>query len=289
MDLLIDASALKDLACSRRFQFKILWGYRTEKSWYVKIGSAVHKLIELYSKGELDKFSIIQMMQFLSDRNLDPEKDSTPIKASLDAIRAHRMGEVVTDKDGVVGIEYRFLIKYATIDTTQVYLCGTIDRIEWVEDMPGVVTLDDWKSTSKPHQGIYTANDFAASLQLYFYLYVFKHYLKEKFPDVKGAFARIKAIHYNCFPGVVQPSSDVDLTPDIEAAIPLMLHDAVQKIINIDSLEEKIAYPEGLMYGECNRCDFWPVCQLKSEKEQKEYLHNNYKYKQYNPLKHGDE
>ena len=288
-DILVDATALSFLRCARNFQLRVLWGFTTPKPEWLALGSVTHKLIELHSSGKLPK-NPMELLGLLDKYGLNAEKHMATLLKMAPAIKQFPYGKVLIDRKGVPGIEYRFLIKYGTLlETFNVYLAGTMDRIEEMQELPGVMHVIDWKTTSKQY-GPWAANAFAMSLQLYFYLYVLKHFLRGLFDEaLSGAVARIMAIHYTSTPVMIQPSSFVELTEQVEDSIPRILDDSLTKIAAIIELGTELAYPEGLMYGACERCDFWEVCSKKNKHEAMDTLHSQYTKKPYNPLKHGDD
>lgn len=287
-DMLLDASALSDLRCARLFQFKILWGFRPPKSEYLIMGSCTHKLIEMYSTNRLPT-NPLALLEIFSKRGLDMEKYLPKLLATAGSLRTWGFHPIISDVDGTPAVEYRFLIRYGTLDKLTIFLAGTIDRIEEFPGLPGVVYVSDWKTTAKPHKGPWVADEFSKTLQLYFYLYVLKHYLQPKFPNITGAVARILAIHYNAMPVAIQPSGNVELLPHVEESIPKMLEDSVLKVQSILDLGEEIAYPEGLLYGTCARCDFQNLCAMKNTRVIQQELNCQFRQETYNPLKHGDD
>lgn len=285
VDLLIDASALKELRCARLFQFRVCWGMPFVANEYVTFGILGHKIAELKERGQLPN-SPLEWIELLKKFQLDMATYFTSLVGVVDALNTRNMPKIlVGDK---LGLEYRFLLEYQDIhvgDTLyHVSLCGTMDRIEEYQGDPTMALIRDWKTTSKPPTP-YVPEEFASGFQLRFYLWIFEQYLRERF-ERQYVCAKITTIHYRAPIVQLLDSAEIVLTEDLHRDIPQMIHDSLQKVVAIAELGDRLAYPEGTLYNACAHCDFKNICKLP-EKEILSLVAETEK-KPYNPLTHGE-
>lgn len=263
-DLLINATAMNLQGCARHYQVEAAWGYRNLGS-EAQFGINFHEFAkELALKKAVDLMSIkgndtalLQLCAFYQAMN--------PLRGS----------EILEDIDGKPCIEYPFMIPYMESELYRIFLCGTIDHIDFVD---GCVRIIDHK-TARSTQTKEVLRDYESHIQIPWYLWIMKHFLADRFPQpvkdliLKGmVFGQYHGVFISFTPAKFQLSNRIILTPDLETDIENLLNLAIQKAIWIHNLGQQLAPPEGMVNKLCKHCWLNNLCITKTHEHLIQFL-----------------
>jgi len=191
MEILIDASALKESACLRRFNYMVVQGYResVDGSYKAAYGNAMHRALKAFYSGEnLAKAIDLAVAYYEPYTQFIPQNEwRTPIHLIKSIRYYYRVGypfKLLTDNDNKPVLEVKFKIPYLKHTTmsniTDIYLVGTIDLIS---DYEGTVCLVDHKTHAPFHKGQSALSKFfkeyELSIQGMFYSWCYNQLTKQ--------------------------------------------------------------------------------------------------------------
>lgn len=181
--ILLDASALKLSACSRRLYLTVLEGYRSKvNNNDIEFGVAFHKFTAAveevndpsgFAKGIIESRNYFENTpMFIKDKKkyLTPNYLSAVCTDWYNKVRPKQNFSILRATDGSAMVEIPFELKYMEYDDCEVWICGTIDRI--VQVVGGSIVIRDYKTTSSWSKDEYFRS-YLLSVQLRLYLWAF--------------------------------------------------------------------------------------------------------------------
>lgn len=304
--LRIDASALKESACTRRFYWIVVDGYRKSINTNdVEFGSAVHEFIKvmrcnpnnyaLAIKAAQDRYKV-PMEQKPEKAYMTPDYLSkTCISFWQQWIEKDSYKTVVVDNEPLV--EQKFSYPYYADDKVQVLLCGTIDDICVNEH--GHYGIRDYKTTSVYKKADYMRS-YTLSPQLMFYRLVLSYYASTYPESILG---KISNQGVKCFidalflQGTTKPAEfkrseifnfNARQMTEFEALLRARIMNLVD-YVKADILPLR----EGMSNGACQTvygsCKFFEPCIQSDDVGQHHMLKRFFIQQTYNPLAFGEE
>ena len=306
----VDASALKESSCMRRFYWNVYSGYTSKlQTNDVEFGSSFHEFVKVmrHNPGRFDLATQAALKRFSVPMEVKPEKSYlTPeylLRVCLDFWQNYiekDQFETVVD-NGTPLVELGFCYPYYTSDDIEVQLCGTIDDI--CKHKHGTYALRDYKTTSVYKADAYL-DGYRLSPQLMFYRMVLGYYAKT-YPE--SIFAKIAKLDVACFidavflKGKTQPAefkrSEVFMfSADQMGEFELLVNKKVLALV--DALRASIAsgeipIREGMINGACQtvygHCKYFNVCKQLNMIHGQHMLNRYFIQRTYNPLAFGKE
>lgn len=305
--LRIDASALKESSCLRRFYWNCVSGYRSRLNTNdVEFGSAFHEFVkvmkenpdryDMATKAAIDRYSVPMTMK--AQKAYMTNTYLTQVCMSFWQKWVEQdLFETVKDESGKPIVEAKFSYPYYADNDVEVLLCGTIDDI--CKHRHGTYAIRDYKTTSSGKKDEYLAG-YNLSPQLLFYRLVLGYYART-YPD--SLFAKLAQQDVACFidaiflQGAAKPAefkrSEVFVfkkaqLDEFETLVQSRILDLV-KWVKANVLPSR----EGMLNGACQTvygpCKYFAAC-IQSDDVGRQHVLNKYFIQQeYNPLKFGEE
>ena len=137
--LRVDASAVKESSCSRRFFWNVVSGYREKLNTNdVEFGSAFHEFIKVMKLNGGNYAEAIMAAVERFNVPMEIKKDKQYLTAQYlqrlcirywDEYVKQDSFETLTGSDGKALVEEKFSFPYYADDQVEVALCGTIDDL----------------------------------------------------------------------------------------------------------------------------------------------------------------
>ena len=307
----IDASAIKQSACFKRFYQTVVDGYRSPFSVYeADYGTAFHLFVSTWKQTGDESEGLRTAIAFLKGVKSTPR----PSKSWLSTV--HLAGVIAKylntyEKDcwktcyieaepkSIAAVEQKFIIPFMREGDAEIVLAGTMDDICYHTTHKGLA-VRDYKTTSVWDIKNYL-KAYALSPQLIFYVYCLKQ-LNKLYPGklkLVGLDGQIGAFIDGIFlksklEDVVFARSDVFYFKDSDIlAFEDLLVILCKKVL--DAYHGRIdGYkPEGIINGACEThyglCSFFNVCNAPSKDASDFLLKSSFKQREYNPLKFGEQ
>jgi len=302
----IDASALKESSCLRRFYWNTISGYRSRVNTNdLEFGSAFHEFVRVM-KGDPGNYAAA--VKAAQDRYKVPmdikEKKQYMTATYLTNLCISFWQEWVEKddfetvvKDGKPLVELKFSYPYYADDQVEVLLCGTIDDI--CKHKHGTYALRDYKTTSV-YDSVAYLSGYLLSPQLMFYKMIVDYYGRT-YPN--SLFGELSTKNIACFidgvflSGASKPPSfkrsDVFVFNARQMA-------EFEKLVN-QRVMELVAYVkqnvlpdrQGMVNGACQtvygKCKYFNACIQSDEIGTIAALNKHFIQAEYNPLKFGME
>lgn len=300
--LRIDASALKESACARRFYWNVVSGWRTAVNTNdIEFGSAVHEFIKVMrlNPGRYDMAIQAAQKRFSVPMTVkDTKKYLTPTYLTTTCLNFWQdwiekdQFETCKAEDGTPLVELKFSYPYYADDQVEVLLCGTIDDI--CKHKHGTYALRDYKTTS-----VYRADDYLAgynlSPQLLFYKMIVDFYGRT-YPD--SLFGEYSKRNIACMidalflkgaskPAEFKRSEVFVFEPTQVAEFERLVR---QRIMNLVDYVKREVLPEreGMVNGACQTvygpCKYFGACIQRDAVGTELMLKRHYVQVEYNPL-----
>lgn len=298
MKIYYDNSANAELTCHRRAQYRLLYGIESKPSAEMLFGSAAHRVLECICRGATDSYDdknqpipfgqplaaqyIEQIPQLVDDattrftlNSLQLPKFRVLVRWLLD----HEIAPTpIIIHHGIPAVELKFTVPHG-----ELVLCGTMDNIT-IENDTLVVT--DYKFTTSKYPSDYL-RDYNLKTQLWFYMYVIKHwgsqFLPSKYIGMPLA-ARIRAVFYEN--GLDTRDTTLTLYSDyIDQEMSRIMTTMVGRLREVIAYHNvgELAPKTGMATGACYKCPYAYICQLHNDKEERKQIEQAPK-SQYNPL-----
>lgn len=292
MDLLLDNSAISLLHCERRYQLTVVEGRRPGETKEIRTGSAFHIVQE-----HIDKTQDVDAAYNIA-RTKYPDVDMSVVVAASTLYRLTskpgRVIDVLLNGISTPAVEVKFKYLYASFphghEMLNVYLCGTIDRIE-IDEATDTLVIKDYKSSAAVTPGhqesIITGYDL--QFQLLFYLYALIHgkILPAAYLDYITSGRYRLEYHFifylskpPAFKRLVKPALPPDL---LNREIPLIINSKILKAVAITQLTTPAPHDGMTTYGVCKNCPYKPGCLNMGTERELEYL-QRFDVTPYNPL-----
>lgn len=292
MDIILDNSALSLLYCKRRFQLTVLRGLKADASEPLQFGSAFHKVIEYTDKGA----SVIESIKRVQEEILDIDLDLL-MKATLyfNQRGTPRHEAIEIDGNKAIEVKFKWLYKQIILSNGQIaniYLCGTIDRIE-LDTTNDILIIRDFKTAGDPTEYLAKKklDDYMMSFQLPFYVFAlfygnilppkYQAYLKDRRYRVEFTF-----VFYNIKPEPQTKDLIRQAFPDdfIHNEVPLIINNRAIEAANIMTFGDKSAPHDGMnVYKGCTFCPYKIACLCMGTEREEEFL-ARFTQEEYNPL-----
>lgn len=266
-DIIIDFSSLSLLGCQRAYQFSAILGIRGE-SGATNEGKLLHKFACEYTKSPPPRDIGTVLLPFIG------EVSDATVRTRLFNMAISLAGEgwldftPATDLAGEPGLEYRFCFPFAQTTAHTINLAGTIDRIEFRDD---IVWLTDYKTThaSTGYQLDKVKDEYARSRQLPLYAYALSEYLVHLFPPPVEAALRAGRIQYRYLliqkfltPPRIRATDWQQFSADDATILQATLAGAIARLVPLYALQTP-APPDGALFGQCPRCWHKAICEVK--------------------------
>lgn len=304
--LRVDASALKESSCARRFYWNVVSGYRTRlNSNDIEFGSAFHEFVKTMRENPGNYAMAIKAAQ---------ERYAVPMefKEKKQYMNATYLTRVCMDfwqnwveqdmfetvvKDGKPLVELKFSYPYYADDDVEVLLCGTIDDI--CKHRHGTYALRDYKTTSVYDKAAYLSA-YMLSPQLMFYKMIVDYYGRT-YPE--SIFGELSQKNIACMidgiflAGAAKP-------PAFERSEVFVFHRAQmeefeqlvkQRVLALVAHVKANVLPmrEGMINGACQtvygKCKYFNACIQNDDIARTHILNRHFIQQEYNPLKFGAE
>lgn len=306
----IDASALKDFACRRKFYWNTIVGWKAKTNWgadyRMEYGTAFHKFLEDYYSNKPVTNAIDRALKHYEPVNkcvpADDYRDLFHLEMSVtnyvktqprehDNLKANKgfTGEYLT--------EQKFSIPYKIInDKYVIVLCGTIDLIGMYNGIPCIA---DHKTTSGNPRNYF--DEYELGIQPMFYCYIDK--LVNKRNDVlpfliNGIFLKKqtdKVITKGGWDGaLVQRSNLMFFSKDQMSMFEEWLGSCIAQIVTSLQATSSFSMENDPELSACKTpyglCKYFKVCKMGDNVEHRNMILNSfYERKHYNPLLFGKE
>lgn len=299
--LRIDASAIKESACTLRFYRTIVEGYREKLPTNdMLFGSAFHEFIAEMERTGGNYGAAIQAAKKVFalpceiKRNKKYLTETFLLKLCMrywDEYLVNNDYQTVKSEDGKPLVELKFAWPYYVDENVEVLLCGTIDRIAKNNK---IYALADYKTTAVFDKDSYLRS-YWLNPQLMFYRLILRYYA-EAYPD--SIFAKINQSNFVVFiDGIFMAGaekdpefirSDVMEFPDTQMAeFERLLEQKVKKLVT-HVASGVIPEREGMLNGACETkygaCLFSVACRQSDEIAAQHMLRRNFIQKPYDPL-----
>jgi hypothetical protein len=180
----VDASALKESNCNRRFIYTILYGFTNKQrhqNYTTAYGSAYHKALEMwYSREDNSNLQAFQdkcitaaqdyyapYAPYISTRDREWRTPTHLVRSLKEYFKTYNVdAELMIPLRGV--LESKFALPYKSTPLYDIVLCGTIDGIF---DYQGEVVFMDHKTTSSWDKEKFF-EDYNISVQMMFYRHI---------------------------------------------------------------------------------------------------------------------
>jgi len=301
--MLYDNSANSQLSCLRKAQLSLFYGVDSRATPEMKFGSAVHRVLECLAKGHIDgvdddnkpvPFStplndniVFKHIQLCEDATNRHELNSLQLPKFRELVRwllsyDFEFNTLVPLQHGAVAAEVKFKVtdynRYPGIE-----FCGTIDRIDLVDD---VLYVTDYKCTKSKYPSDYL-RDYKLKSQLPFYLWIIENYGSQFLPSRYIGMpiaARIRGIFYEG--GFDIRDGETMLWNDQHRRqIQFIINHMTQQLHWVAQHQEHnlLAPKTGMATGACYRCPHEHICMMHDDKAELAYIKTAPKTT-YNPL-----
>jgi len=307
--LYVDATGLKNLACSRKYSLAVLNGFipkGSQNKVATFFGSCLHKFAEeFYLNDKSVPAALGPMIQMWNDKeDVLQYKQGNFGNQYLNSAKlmecAHAVGKYLTNdvdteiltKDEHVCTELKFAIPFKQDDKFEVVVCGTIDKM--VKINRGTYSLGDYKFTRQwgdPNKYL-NAYKLDPQPRLYWWAikWMAKHTQSEFYDQLVsmplGFFIDAGFHSKNDFK--IQRSEVFYDSDSNEDEFDAMLNAAVNEIIEIAKIKDGYPAREGIIKGCCKtiygECDFASVCQASNKGAANAVLGSRFEYREFNPL-----
>jgi len=264
-DLLINATALNLLTCARHYQVEAAWGYR-ERGPEAEFGLNFHDFAKAVSLGEQ-----VDLMKIKGGE----DKQFLQLCAFYQAMNPFREAKILRDTNNKPCVEYQFCVPYRESEHYRIFLCGTIDQIDIIDDC---VRIIDHK-TSRSTKAQEVLREYESHIQIPWYLWILKRHLNIDFsPEIHDLlredklFGQYHGVFISFSPAKFQLGNRILLTRDLERDIEELLQIAIQKAIAIHELGHELAPPEGMIAKICKYCFLNNLCITKKHEHLIIYL-----------------
>lgn len=305
--LRIDASALKESSCLRRFYWNVVSGYRSRLNTNdIEFGSAFHEFVkvmkenpgryDMATKAAVDRYSV--PMTIKSRKEYMNVTYLTQVCMTFWQQWVEKdLFETVKDDSGKPIVEAKFSYPYYADNEVEVLLCGTIDDI--CKHKHGTYAIRDYKTTSSGKKDEYLAG-YALSPQLMFYRMVIGYYAKTYPESLFGKLAQqnvsafIDAIFLQ---GAAKPAefkrSEVFTFKQAQLdEFELLVQSRILELVKWVKANVLPAR-EGMLNGACQTvygpCKYFGACIQSDETATNHMLGRYFIQQEYNPLKFGQE
>ena len=264
-DLLINATALNLLTCARHYQVEAAWGYR-DRGPEASFGLNFHDFAkELAIKKRVDLLSL----------KVGSDKQFLQLCAFYQAMNPLKDSNILYTNDNLPCIEYQFLVPYKESDKYRIFLCGTIDHIDLVDNCIRVIDHKTARSTKMKE----VLREYESHIQIPWYIWILKTFLKEYFPinirdllSQSKIYGQYQGIFISFAPSKFEFGNRIVLTPDAELDIKNLLDRAIQNAISIHDLGQQLAPPEGMAAKVCKYCFLNNLCITRKHEHLITYL-----------------
>lgn len=305
--LRVDASAIKESSCSRRFFWNVVSGYREKLNTNdVEFGSAFHEFIKVMKLNGGNYAEAIMAAVERFNVPMEIKKDKQYLTAQYlqrlcirywDEYVKQDSFETLTGSDGKALVEEKFSFPYYADDQVEVALCGTIDDL--CKHKHGTVALRDYKTTSVYKADQYL-NGYLLSPQLLFYRLVVRLYARTYPTSLLGD---LEKRNIACFiegvflRGATQPAefkrSEVFFFPEQQIVeFEQLLQQRIIRLVE-DVKKNIVPIREGMINGACQtvygHCKFFGACKQPDDIATNHMLSRYFIQRPYNPLTFGDE
>lgn len=293
--ILLDASALKQSACTRKLALMLIQGYTAKVPPYkAEFGSAVHKFLdEFYSTGDI-AVGTMRAMEYYSKCEV-PADDFRTTSYLVTVCQAYTSQyrfdnfTILRDAEGKALVEQRFQWPFYSDDEYEVVLCGTIDAIGTINGSEYVIV--DHKTTAVFKQQEYLES-YLLSVQLKFY----KLLLNKLCATIKTNFS-VLANAGTMINGIFLGKSGTKFARSEVFYYPQEVIDEFESLL-LDKVKQLLAYckagyfpPDGKISELCNsaygKCPYFYGCAMPDTQSFNDWLLYNMIQKDYNPMKHG--
>jgi len=308
--ILLDASALKHLACPLKFYRTLLMGYRKQvNSVDIVYGQAFHLFVQTMVntngsypeaiKKAVDLFNNTPYTEKATKKWMTPHHLTKTCMDYWEHYNGTRKDEWQTLRvEGKALTELKFAtLPYYEDERVSIILAGTIDDICKREG--GCYAIRDYKTTSSWNADEYL-RDYILSPQLIFYVFVLYWYAKT-YPDsiysqitregrvaafIDGIFLKSGATSATSAQTKFQRSEMFFFTDrDLKYFGEMLDNVVVPKIL---AMLDREPYPEGRLNGACNivygHCDYFNACAAPDRQATEAIIRNEFITKPYNPL-----
>ena len=260
----IDASSMSHLVCGRRYYISCVLGIRIP-SVEMLVGKAIHKVLEKLAKREEIELEELAKMV--------PQSQLVPFISTAEYLknRGDLLGTPALDANGHPCSEWFFSFIIGKIEDEEICLCGTIDYIE----KGPMLIVRDYK-TSRKARISEVLSKYGMTLQLYLYMWALKNYLKsflgeaeQKLIEANRMHGQIRGIFLSFTPIKIEDSSPISLKDSLN--IPNILEPLVKKAYLLHKSKD-LPPPEGMAYGVCDNCPFYPVCVSQDDRRVKDWI-----------------
>ncbi len=302
----IDASALKESSCMRRFYWNTIGGYRSKLNTNdIEFGSAFHEFVKVMKQQPDNYAAAVKAAQDRYKVPMEMKSQKQYMNATyLTNLCISFWQEWVAKDDfetivrnGNPLVELKFSYPYYADDKVEVLLCGTIDDI--CKHKHGTYALRDYKTTSVYDSTQYLSA-YLLSPQLMFYKMIVDYYGRT-YPN--SLFGELSQKNIACFidgvflAGASKPPtfkrSDVFIFNARQMAeFEQLVHKQVMSLVEYVK-SEVLPIREGMINGACQtvygKCKYFNACIQSDELGTQLTLNRHFIQVEYNPLKFGDE
>ena len=302
----IDASALKESSCMRRFYWNTIGGYRSKLNTNdIEFGSAFHEFVKVMKqqpdnyaaavKAAQDRYKVPMEMKSQKQYMTATYLTNLCISFWQEWVAKDDFETIV--RNGNPLVELKFSYPYYADDKVEVLLCGTIDDI--CKHKHGTYALRDYKTTSVYDSTQYLSA-YLLSPQLMFYKMIVDYYGRT-YPN--SLFGELSQKNIACFidgvflAGASKPPtfkrSDVFIFNARQMAeFEQLVHKQVMSLVEYVK-SEVLPIREGMINGACQtvygKCKYFNACIQSDELGTQLTLNRHFIQVEYNPLKFGDE
>ncbi len=300
--LRVDASALKESACTRRFYWNCVAGYRARLNTNdIEFGSAVHEFIRVMkcNPGRYDL--AVKAAQDRYKVPMEQKPDKVYMTAEYLTKTCMNFWQQWVEKDdyqtlvvnGQPLVEQKFSYPYYVDDVVEVLLCGTIDDL-CQHKSTNAYGIRDYKTTSVYKKDQYLAG-YMLSPQLMFYRLIATYYGRTYPESVLGQLATKGAA---CFidgiflqgaskPAEFKRSEIFQFNERQMLEFEKLVAERIQnlvKYVKADILPAR----EGMINGACQtvygQCKYFGPCTQSDEVGEYHMLNRYFIQQEYNPL-----
>jgi hypothetical protein len=280
-DILLNASSLAKTNCELAYHNMVVNGLQSvEEADVLTFGKAIHRYAEQRSKG----MSAINALQ-------EVMRDYPVINGGLlaDACTSMPPPNIphYVDRDNIPYLEHYFKVFWQSRVRNgkqyNIYICGTIDRIELFSD--GAVRIVDYKS-ARSYKWNEVFEAYRVSVQMRFYLWaaykfgtqIFDLTISNEttrnnmFAQIYGVFLSSKPVAWRMGPPIQLTATDL---MDFESDLIYQLDKTI-----LPAWDDP--RPTGMLNNACKYCDFRVLCHAGSQTEEEQAL-ARFKKVPYNP------
>jgi hypothetical protein len=304
----LDASVLKQSACSRLFYLSLLKGYRPAlNDISIEFGQAFHHFAKhVIIEPALMRQHLQEAMKYFRETPHSNDKKKKHLTEGYLAkictewylgFHAVDSFNILKDTKGAPVVEHKFRIPYYEDDHCIIYLTGTMDKL-CVHTTSKILCVGDYKTTGAWDKDEYLSQ-YDLSGQLSIYTIALQKHIEMSTPDSvlylfrgKPTGVFIEGVFLRSSGEVEFQRSSIRMSYEMPLeSVRTMLDkkcDEISKMVWLSNEEDYMPTPDGMLNGACQLffgpCKFFQICCATDKRAQKAGLERNFIQRMYNPL-----